>query len=185
VALATAEGGCEAVPLTLKLGRVALPAILAALVIGAPAPVLAAAHPSNRADNIVGTKGDDVIDSKGGRDIIHGRAGNDTLSGGAKGDFLFGGTGNDVLNGNGGDDKLHGGPGTDSLFGGAGDDVLTGGPGADLLDGGDDDDVIRAFADRAIDTIDCGPGDDDVAIVDRTDVVVGGCEVVIVKGRKS
>jgi len=152
------------------------------LVLGTMVPVsaLAADHPTNRADNIVGTAGDDVINSKGGRDIMHGRKGNDTLSGGANGDFLFGGAGNDTLNGNDGSDKLSGGRGDDTLNGGEGDDTLTGGKGADTLNGGGGNDRIRAHSDGAVDTIDCGDGEADVAIVDVTDVIVGGCETIVV-----
>ena len=110
--------------LTHTIGRVTLPLILAVGAVLAPSLALAADHPTNRADNVVGTQGDDVIDSKGGRDIVHGRRGNDTLSGGANGDFLFGGPGADILNGNAGHDKLFGGAGTDTLNGGADNDFL-------------------------------------------------------------
>ena len=155
-----------------------LAGVTMALAALAPVSAIAADHPSNRADNIVGTQGDDVIDSKGGRDIMHGRRGNDTLSGGAKGDTLFGDSGNDTLNGNTGDDRLYGGNGDDTLNGGDGDDRLTGGKGVDTLNGGPGDDVIRSHSDKAIDTIDCGDGTADVAYVDPTDVIVGGCETV-------
>ena len=40
---------------------------------------------------------------------------------------------------------------------------------------------IHADGDGAIDTIDCGDGDHDRAIVDPTDVVVGGCETIVIK----
>ncbi len=120
--------------MTRRLGILAV--LTMALAAIAPASAFAADHPTNRADNIVGTSGDDLINSKGGRDIMHGRKGNDILSGGAKGDFLFGDAGNDTLNGDGGNDKLHGGRGDDTLNGGDGNDSLTGGPGADTLNGG-------------------------------------------------
>lgn len=162
--------------------RLTLFAVLAvALAALAPASTFAADHPTNRADNIVGTSGDDTINSKGGRDIMHGRKGNDTLSGGANGDFLFGDAGNDILNGDGGHDRLYGGRGADTLNGGDGNDVLTGGPGADTLNGGPGNDVIRSHSDHAVDTIDCGDGVADVAVVDPADIVIGGsCETIIV-----
>ena len=163
--------------MTKRLGILAILTLtLAAL---APAAALAADHPSNRADNIVGTSGDDVIASNGGRDIMHGRRGNDTLSGGAKGDFLFGDAGNDILNGNTGNDKLYGGRGVDTLNGGEGNDRLTGGRGVDILNGDAGDDLIRSHSDKSIDTIDCGAGGADVAVVDPTDIVVPDtCETI-------
>ena len=168
----------ENVRMTERLGVLAvLTMALAAL---APASTLAADHPTNRADNIVGTPGNDVINSKGGRDIMHGRGGNDTLSGGAKGDFLFGNAGDDTLNGDGGNDKLLGGTGADTLNGGDGSDRLFGGRGADTLNGDAGNDIIRSHSDGSVDTIDCGDGEADVAIVDPTDVIVGGCERVVV-----
>lgn len=70
--------------MTRRLGGLAV--LNMAVAVLAPGAALAADHPTNRADNMVGTQGDDVLSSKGGRDIMHGRGGSDTLSGGAKGD---------------------------------------------------------------------------------------------------
>ena len=154
-----------------------LAAATIALALLVPVAAIAADHPTNRADNIVGTQGDDVINSKGGRDIMHGRRGNDTLSGGAKGDFLFGDAGNDTLNGGPGNDKLFGGRGGDTLNGGEGNDVLKGGKGVDTLNGGPGDDLIRSHSDKSVDAIDCGDGDADVAVIDPADTHVN-CETV-------
>jgi Ca2+-binding RTX toxin-like protein len=160
-----------------RLGFLAVATIALAVLI--PVAAIAADHPTNRADNIVGTQGDDIINSKGGRDIMHGRRGNDTLSGGAKGDFLFGGAGDDTLNGGPGNDKLYGGKGVDTLNGGDGDDVLKGGKGVDTLNGGPGNDLIRSHSDGSIDVIDCGDGDADVAVVDPAEVAGAlDCETV-------
>ncbi|MFN8519471.1 MAG: hypothetical protein U0667_08820 [Chloroflexota bacterium] len=64
------------------------------------------------------------------------------------------------------------------MNGDGGRDRLVGGKDSDILNGGDGNDHIQAAGDGAIDTIDCGEGYDR-AIVDPTDVVVGGCEVVV------
>jgi Ca2+-binding RTX toxin-like protein len=63
---------------------------------------------------------------------------------------------------------------------GAGRDKLWGGFGTDTLNGGDGNDVLHSLApDGQVDTLDCGPGDHDVAWVrsDEHDNVVN-CEIV-------
>lgn len=52
---------------------------------------------TNRLDARVGTRGDDRIDLRGGRDVGVGRARDDLLSGGRGFDTLFGGSGNDLF----------------------------------------------------------------------------------------
>ena len=59
--------------------------------------------------------------------------------------------------------------------------MLQGGADADTLNGGPGNDLIIANGDGAVDTIDCGDGDHDRAIVDPTDIVVGGCETIVIK----
>jgi hypothetical protein len=54
-----------------------------------------------------------------------------------------------------------------------------GGSDADTLNGGPGNDLIRAAGDGAVDTVDCGDGTDR-AVVDPTDVVAPGCEVVVI-----
>ncbi|MDR6290294.1 MULTISPECIES: hypothetical protein [Inquilinus] len=76
-----------------------------------------------RADQLIGSDGNDTIDGLAGDDIIAGGLGNDTLIGGDGADRLFGGDGNDTLNGMAGDDTLRGGAGGDTLDGGDGSDI--------------------------------------------------------------
>ena len=183
-----------------KLRRIALPVLVASLAVVAPVSALAhGGHPTWHGDRIVGTPGDDTISARRGGDTVWGRAGNDTIRGNRGPDWLFGEAGNDTLYGNHGNDRLAGGIGDDALYGGYGNDVLLGGPGLDVLNGGPDNDelwggkdadilnggrgndMIHAFGDGAIDTVDCGGGARDRAIVDPIDVVVGGCEIIVIK----
>jgi len=97
-----------------------------------------------------------------------GTAGPDTLNGTAAADTLFGLGAGDTLSGRGGVDKL---------LGGAGRDKLTGGPAADKLLGGPGNDRLLARDDSA-DTVNCGPGSGDLAVVDNTDRVAANCERV-------
>jgi hypothetical protein len=99
-----------------------------------------------------------------------------TITGTAHADHLTGTAGNDVIKGLGGNDVLNGGKGTDTIFGGNGNDKITGGPGTDKLYGGPGNDTINA-ADGTKDTIDCGPGTDNVA-ADKIDTVAKNCEHV-------
>lgn len=116
-------------------------------------------------------------------------------------DTLYGGAGNDALYGQGGNDRLYGDSGKDRLVGGYGNNILCGGTGRDTLDGGSGNDRITGDAcfprpsrpgsrtatvnryrggagNDTIDarngrkeTVDCGTGSRDVAIVDTTDRV--------------
>ncbi|RFC39108.1 MAG: Ca2+-binding protein, RTX toxin-related [Candidatus Nitrotoga sp. LAW] len=52
--------------------------------------------PTEGADNIYGTSGDDVINGLGGDDRLYGNAGNDTLNSGTGNDYLEGNEGNDT-----------------------------------------------------------------------------------------
>ena len=118
------------------------------------------AGPTSGDDDLVGTRGADVIDlldgddtysAKAGSDQVNGGRGNDDISGGGGSDRLNGGAGRDnikggdggdVLIGGGGRDKLDGGKGRDTLKGGGGNDRLDGGKGNDILTGGKGEDVF-------------------------------------------
>jgi len=91
-------------------------------------------------------------------------------------DRLVGTDGPDELRGLAGNDRLSGLAGNDRLSGGAGNDRLTGGRGTDTLLGGSGNDILSA-RDARRDTVDCGAGRRDRAIVDRYDRV-RGCERV-------
>jgi Tol biopolymer transport system component len=157
---------------------------------------------TNLIDVIAGFAGNDTLAGEGDADIIGGGSGDDRLLGGSFGDFLNGGPGNDllvggvfkqdayavfddVLSGGPGADELRGGPGFDSLSGDSGNDVLRGGADSDNLHGGPGNDRLfawgdpeRGFGGRSGDIVDCGPGRQDVAFVDRNDRVAKNCEVV-------
>lgn len=148
-------------------------------------------------ETICGLAGNDVISGLGGNDILfgdacndkvrasRGTAGNDTLYGGNGNDTLYGAGGRDAVYGDAGNDRLHGGDGNDRLLGGNGRDTLdggngndrlTGGAGPDVYQGGPGSDTINARNHKK-DTVDCGAGKRDTAIVDRIDRV-RRCEVV-------
>ncbi len=110
------------------------------------------------ADEIVGTEFGDSLDGLAGNDTIRGLAGNDCLFGRDGADKLRGGTGTDVLRGGEGADSIIGGAGSDNMYGGAGNDKL----------------IAR---DDRRDLVDCGIGTNDVAYVDRLDIV-RNCETV-------
>ena len=74
--------------------------------------------------SILGTAGNDILNTGAANDVIYGQAGDDTISSGAGNDTLYGGAGRDTLNG---------GDGNDILVGGADRDDLTGGLGADMF----------------------------------------------------
>jgi hypothetical protein len=143
-------------------------------------------------DVLNGTPGNDVIIGLAGDDTINGLGGNDTLFGDACGktakpisaaqattdgnDKLNGGDGNDTLYGAGGNDKLNGANGNDRLFGGGGNDTLTGGKSTNTYKAGAGNDTVNA-RNRKKETIDCGTGKKDKAIVDKKDKT-RGCETV-------
>jgi Ca2+-binding RTX toxin-like protein len=89
------------------------------------------------------------------------------ITGTDRDDELIGTKGRDLILGDGGDDRI---------FSGSGNDEITPGYGRDRVDAGRGDDLVMA-RDKKRDTIDCGSGKKDVAIVDRTDRVKN-CETV-------
>jgi Ca2+-binding RTX toxin-like protein len=133
---------------------------------------------TNGADVIAGFAGDDTISALNGRDLVFGGPGNDTIAGGNGWDLVFGGAGNDTINGENGPDLLRGRSGDDTVDGGDGRDVLFGGWGTDVLRGGAGNDRLHAVAkDTLLDTLDCGDGNHDVAVIREGEpVVLTGCE---------
>ncbi len=128
-------------------------------------------------ENILGTRGDDVITAAGGDDVVDGGRGNDNIRGLIGFDTLIGGEGDDVINGDGrgdvglggiGDDFLAGQFGDDVLFGGFGQDVIGGSQGSDYVSGGAGDD--RFFNPSAgADTILGGAGRDEFVWAEADD----------------
>jgi RTX calcium-binding nonapeptide repeat (4 copies) len=117
---------------------------------------------------IRGTNGDDERRGGGLTDNIFGRGGDDLLRGLAGADCLYGQRGADRLAGGGGRDGLFGGRGRDRLSGGRSSDRINPGGARDRVAAGGGNDLVLARG-AARDTIDCGPGQGDVAIVDRLD----------------
>lgn len=105
-------------------------------------------------DLLVGYRGDDLLDAGNGNDTLLGEAGNDKLTAGQGNDQLYGGSGADTLLGDEGNDLLLGGSGNDILRGGSGRDTLIGGSGRDVLSGGTEADLFRwtSIADSRPDT---------------------------------
>jgi Ca2+-binding RTX toxin-like protein len=138
----------------------------------------------------IGTDGDDSMSGTKQHDNMNGLAGNDTLNGYGGSDTLTGdaetGTlGNDTLNGGGRNDELGDRFGTNTLIGGAGSDTFY----ADYanhpvypydeiseISGGSGNDYVYA-ADGAIDTINCGAGNEDWVDFDPGLDVVRNCEI--------
>jgi Ca2+-binding RTX toxin-like protein len=135
---------------------------------------------TNGADVIAGFAGDDTITALNGRDLVFGGPGNDTISGGNGWDLILGGAGNDTITGENGPDLLRGRSGDDTVDGGDGRDVLFGGWGTDVLRGGAGNDRLHAVAkDGLLDTLDCGDGNRDVAVIREGEPVsLTGCEII-------
>ena len=116
-----------------------------------------------------GTRNDDNLQGRGGRDVLFGGRGDDYRSGGADRDTLYGESGDDYLDGGSGDDRLFGNAGDDHLVGGAGNDELSGGSGHDHLFGGTGND--RAFFNVSTggsDIVNLGTGSDTVSVTAST-----------------
>ena len=108
---------------------------------------------TNEADDILGTKHNDIIFGLRGNDRILSGDGNDTVFGNRGNDWIDGGKGNDSLFGDRGNDALIGGDGNDDLHGGRGRDLLLGGAGKDELDGGQGNDKFLLRKGMGVDTI--------------------------------
>lgn len=114
--------------------------------------------PTDGADDLVLTGGDDAVDAGNGFDRVNGRGGDDLISGGDGQDTLLGGNGDDTVSGGGFHDLLYGGAGNDSLSGDGGIDRLFGGDGNDTLDGGDWNDTLNGNS--GFDSLSGGAGND-------------------------
>lgn len=112
-----------------------------------------------------GGGGDDRLVGTDFKDAISGGGGDDDLFGKAAADRLSGDSGNDMIRGNDGPDRIFGNNGQDNMYGNAGNDF------------------INAFDEQPNDFVNCGPGENDRAIVDifasenRTDTF-RNCEVI-------
>jgi Ca2+-binding RTX toxin-like protein len=91
---------------------------------------------------VLGTDGNDTINTGDSHSLVYGVDGNDTIQTGSAVDIIFGGAGNDVIKGGGGHDVIFGGDGNDTLWGNDGHDVIFGGAGNDTIMAGDGHDVI-------------------------------------------
>ena len=110
--------------------------------------------------------------------VIIGTADPEPLAGGPRADMIFGLGGDDLIYGAAGADRIFGGRGADRIRGGPGPDTIRGGQDADRIAGGSGNDLIIVSGDGAIDTVLCGDGRWDLAIVDPDDVVANDCEFV-------
>jgi len=159
----------------------ALPPLVALLLLAAPSPASAATYTASGyrctkvgtagADHLYGTSSRDVLCGLGGNDVIYAYGGDDVVDGGTGNDTVYGAAGNDRLYGGSGDDVIGGDVGTDTIFGDAGNDRISGGTGNDVLAGKDGADRLsgNAGADQEYG----GTGDDTIRGGDDNDVVQG------------
>ena len=138
-------------------------------VTGSPAADAVTLHstPVSQSWNASGGDGDDELSIVGGPGILSGDAGDDVLraSPGAELDHDVDG----YLAGGPGDDVIEGGAGYDGLTGGMGDDRISGGEGWDQIDGGPGNDRLETRDARNGETVGCGAGTADIAVVDAYD----------------
>ena len=150
-----------------------------------------------RADQVKAGAGRDTITGGPGADSLAGETGDDVFLGLSLGDLVDGGDGADVLDLSGEpqgltislDGEANDGPlggdanvvAVETVIGTAGDDILRGGAAAERLEGGEGDDRIET-RDGGADSVACGAGGGDVAVVDETDSVTG-CETVELPAR--
>jgi hypothetical protein len=126
---------------------------------------------------VLGGEGEDFITTNNG--LASGLRGRDVLTGAGGDDLLLGGGNADRLLAGAGSDDMDGGSGRDILAAGLGEDYVIGGAAADIVRAGAGDDEVVANDNFRDKLIDCGPGDDDRAAVDRhLDRNVRGCETV-------
>lgn len=136
---------------------------------------------SRRAQNFIGSDGDDSYLGTDFGDTIHGGRGGDVLKGEGGKDKIFGEDGDDDISGGAGDDILRGGNGEDKISAGTGDDVIVGGGAADLLRGGGGNDELSGGAggdivlgDRGNDTLFGNAGADHLRGGNGNDKLYGG-----------
>ncbi|MEP2532641.1 DUF4347 domain-containing protein [Shimia sp.] len=142
--------------------------------------------PTEGADDLLGTSGNDTIDLLGGDDSYAAQAGDDYVEGGVGFDQLFGGDGSDTLLGGLGNDTVVGGNGRDEVRLGNGFDLFTdngqgGDAGRDTVFGGNGDDTINGGAgfdefrgEAGNDSILGGAGFDQLFGGDGSDTLLGG-----------
>ena len=128
--------------------------------------------PTENADVIQGSEGDDMIDALGGNDLVCGLGGDDIINGGDGNDTLLGDAGDDTLDGGDGNDKLVGGDGNDTLLGQGGRDIIQGGNGNDVAEGGKKNDRISGNGGR--DILNGGNGKDRIDGQAGPDTLIGG-----------
>ena len=130
-------------------------------------------------DFIVGTPGDDKIDSKGGGDLNFGDA---IVGDGSGNDKINSGDGNDI---NSGDSFSGDGSGNDKIKSGKGNDINIGdtstgivGSGDDKINAGQGDDIL--LGNGGADKFQCGSGEDTVTDFNEAegDKATGNCENV-------
>lgn len=109
----------------------------------------------------------------------------DELDGTPRADTIFGLGGPDIIHAGFGADRVFAGAGDDKVRGGPGPDTIRGGPGEDKIHSGAGNDLVLTAGDEAIDTILCGDGLQDLAIVDPDDVVASDCEFIWVRDPES
>lgn len=139
-------------------------------------------------ENIIGSRGDDVIKGDHFNNILRGNLGNDRLEGKGGNDVLVGGEGNDHLAGGDGNDTFFGDAGDDKSIGGKGFDFIFGGEGNDFIDGGKDFDKVdyselgEAITLKAMGVIDKGAAGSDRAV--NIEEVIGATdELNVIDGR--
>ena len=141
----------------MKLRFLALPVVVAAMAVAAPA--MAEKVDCRPADR------DTTLCLKTG--------GWTEITGTERKDEIYGTKGHDIILGDGGDDVIYAGAGNDEIDGGHGRDRIQAGPGNDVI----------YSRDGQRDTIDCGSGKD-VVVADTVDVVNKNCEKVTRKRTK-
>lgn len=131
------------------------------------------------ADNLKGDEDNDTVIGRGANDHVKGNGGNDQARGSGGADKVAGNDGNDTVRGGTDADRVNGGSGNDKVQSQGGEDKVDGGTGEDAIRAGGANDEVQA-ADGDADTVKCGLGDHDVAVVDDLDKVSNDCEQVIV-----
>jgi Ca2+-binding RTX toxin-like protein len=100
---------------------------------------------------IHGTRDDDVIAARGGKDRIFARGGDDVICAGGNKDRVRGGPGADLIAGGFGSDVPFSTSENNDFLGGLlgnrGDDTILGGDGIDRLQGGKGDDILKGGLD--------------------------------------
>jgi Ca2+-binding RTX toxin-like protein len=131
----------------------------------------------------VGTKAADSMSGSAGYDNMNGKGSNDQLYGHEDSDDMDGAAGNDTLSGGRGNDYLGDRAGTNTLNGGAGSDTFFadyanrfGGNEISKISGDYGNDYVYA-ADGAMDTINCGAGNEDWVDFDPGLDIVSNCEI--------